>query len=574
MKEIKSVRIRKSNVKEASLDLRLVLFDKAFGARSVKGVEANIKGFDVKDMRSISPEIEYKGSRYKDLEDDKIIEEYIKWYNKFTSAESGKEVSFQIVQDPWLVDPPLFRSFGFDPYYLNNGCEVIISWFESDKVTVAGGIKWSNESGMEMDAIKGSSFSMVTVPGGMSFPKYDTSFKDSLLKSIECFNPKTGERLMFSDQTIKKWGLDNKDYYFPGSVKDKDIISKFLEVWRTMVPSEVDLCPDTTVSKNPKCELIEYKSPIELPIEKTAEQLNNESRGNLSSNKIKLNIKLPEEFIVNAREDVPKFSIWIGEPQVESIGEFDFGAGELLVDSEYIESTFEGCDESQLEHQEYESSEVQRETEKEAESINTTPYIPGKYKLDLIPGEFMTNSKTMIRCCQIGGKPVNVIIADKLLDLLDAAKKSGIKITVNSGFRPGYGKSISTKSEGGVSVSADSQEVLYNKFLKNGSPDTAKPGSSKHGSGIAVDLSTGTRTGAKGISTMTDSSSKVYTWLVKNSWKFGFVRAVGTEEWHYEYWPDQAKNGPYARIKKSNKLYYSDLGINNLQGPNWGSSIT
>jgi LAS superfamily LD-carboxypeptidase LdcB len=704
MKEIKSVRIRKSNVKEASLDLRLVLFDKAFGARSVKGVEANIKGFDAKDMRSISPEIEYKGSRYKDLEDDKIIEEYIKWYNKFTSAESGKEVSFQIVQDPWLVDPPLFRSFGFDPYYLNNGAELYIKWFQRDltwentnnlgtgetefglvtgvtsgtipdiisirndepigltdstgatlsvgpdygdryiigpfpsgpnwsnipkwtivswpmiitglddytpkwiktkpeigmtvKVTEylsinglflpeerlyeykegpyvsVGGLNWSNESGMEMDAIKGSSFSMVTVPGGMSFPKYDTSFKDSLLKSIECFNPKTGERLMFSDQTIKKWGLDNKDYYFPGSVKDKDIISKFLEVWRTMVPSEVDLCPDTTVSKNPKCELIEYKSPIELPIEKTADQLNNESRGNLSSNKIKLNIKLPEEFIVNAREDVPKFSIWVGEPQVESIGEFDFGAGELLVDSEYIESTFEGCDESQLEHQEYESSEVQRETEKEAESINTTPYIPGKYKLDLIPGEFMTNSKTMIRCCQIGGKPVNVNIADKLLDLLDAAKKSGIKITVNSGFRPGYGKSISTKSEGGVSVSADSQEVLYNRFLKNGSPDTAKPGSSKHGSGIAVDLSTGTRTGAKGISTMSDSSSKVYTWLVKNSWKFGFVRAVGTEEWHYEYWPDQAKNGPYARIKKSNKLYYSDLGINNLQGPNWGSSIT
>jgi hypothetical protein len=346
MKEIKSVRIRKSNVKEASLDLRLVLFDKAFGARSVKGVDANIKGFDAKDMRSISPEIEYKGSRYKDLEDDKIIEEYIKWYNKFTSAESGKEVSFQIVQDPWLVDPPLFRSFGFDPYYLNNGCEVIISWFESDKVTVAGGIKWSNESGMEMDAIKGSSFSMVTVPGGMSFPKYDTSFKDSLLKSIECFNPKTGERLMFSDQTIKKWGLDNKDYYFPGSVKDKDIISKFLEVWRTMVPSEVDLCPDTTVSKNPKCELIEYKSPIELPIEKTAEQLNNESRGNLSSNKIKLNIKLPEEFIVNAREDVPKFSIWIGEPQVESIGEFDFGAGELLsIGDEYQEDIFTGLQE-------------------------------------------------------------------------------------------------------------------------------------------------------------------------------------------------------------------------------------
>jgi hypothetical protein len=84
--------------------------------------------------------------------------------------------------------------------------ERLYEYKEGPYVSV-GGLNWSNESGMEMDAIKGSSFSMVTVPGGMSFPKYDTSFKDSLLKSIECFNPKTGERLMFSDQTIKKWGL-------------------------------------------------------------------------------------------------------------------------------------------------------------------------------------------------------------------------------------------------------------------------------------------------------------------------------------------------------------------------------
>ena len=57
--------------------------------------------------------------------------------------------------------------------------------------------------------------------------------------------------------------------------------------------------------------------------------------------------------------------------------------------------------------------------------------------------------------------------------------------------------------------------------------------------------------------------------MIKNSWKFGFLRTVGSEEWHYEYWPEKAKSGPYGKLSNSNKQYWSDLGLNNLQSPNW-----
>ncbi len=45
-----------------------------------------------------------------------------------------------------------------------------------------------------------------------------------------------------------------------------------------------------------------------------------------------------------AREDVPKFSIWIGEPQSEeSVDGFDFGPDSpFVIDEEYVEEPFVG----------------------------------------------------------------------------------------------------------------------------------------------------------------------------------------------------------------------------------------
>ena len=203
--------------------------------------------------------------------------------------------------------------------------------------------------------------------------------------------------------------------------------------------------------------------------------------------------KFPENWTVRSDERAATFSIWIGDIEAdippEGFNYSDEVEDMSLISPEYLEDPFQGEDEQAIfESQEFESEEVAAQTAQQAEIINNAPpeqaysgYVPGKHKLDMIPGEFVTNSKSKIKCCQIDGKPVSVSVAPAVLDLIEAAKKDGITIKVNSGFRPGFNPSIKTKSESGVSIEAQSQEELYAVYLKKKSPDTAKPGTSKHG---------------------------------------------------------------------------------------------
>lgn len=103
--------------------------------------------------------------------------------------------------------------------------------------------------------------------------------------------------------------------------------------------------------------------------------------------------------------------------------------------------------------------------------------------------------------------------------MASAAKKSGITITINSGFR-----------------TIARQEYFWNcyktKSCNNGNL-AARPGTSNHGRGIALDLNTncGKQTGAQ----PNCHASKVYQWLKNNAHKYGFKRTVQSEPWHWEY---------------------------------------
>jgi LAS superfamily LD-carboxypeptidase LdcB len=105
----------------------------------------------------------------------------------------------------------------------------------------------------------------------------------------------------------------------------------------------------------------------------------------------------------------------------------------------------------------------------------------------------------------------------------------------------------------------------------------APPGTSIHGVGLGLDLNTGRR--SKG--TLND---KIYTWLVLNSWRYGFVRTIYSEEWHFEYLridpktfkvkpkaTDHTSGGPYSELtgitektKYPDNLYFKDLFLNDL----------
>ena len=65
------------------------------------------------------------------------------------------------------------------------------------------------------------------------------------------------------------------------------------------------------------------------------------------------------------------------------------------------------------------------------------------------------------------------------------------------------------------------QEALYRKYLRGELQATAaRPGTSKHEKGTALDVST---------------SSGAHAWLVKNGAKYGWTRPLSNEPWHWEY---------------------------------------
>ena len=107
------------------------------------------------------------------------------------------------------------------------------------------------------------------------------------------------------------------------------------------------------------------------------------------------------------------------------------------------------------------------------------------------------------------GKPIPKEIAVYLRPMFQAAAAEGVTLQVTSGFRT-YAEQERLKAED-----------PYN---------AARPGYSPHQRGFAVDMNT--------------RGPGQYEWLVKNAYRYGFVRTVIRERWHWEYrgnWPGQQK---------------------------------
>lgn len=99
-----------------------------------------------------------------------------------------------------------------------------------------------------------------------------------------------------------------------------------------------------------------------------------------------------------------------------------------------------------------------------------------------------------------GGKRVDSSIAGNVQAMIRAAKQDGVDLQIRSAHR-----------------SRREQEVLYQKYLNGTGNLAAKPGSSNHESGLAIDF--GNTPGA-------------YAWLKKNAGRFG-LKNLPSEPWHY-----------------------------------------
>jgi len=112
--------------------------------------------------------------------------------------------------------------------------------------------------------------------------------------------------------------------------------------------------------------------------------------------------------------------------------------------------------------------------------------------------------------------------------MAEAAAKDGVLLKIASGFR-----------------TLARQTYFWNCYQTkkcNGGNLAAHPGSSNHGQGIAMDLNTdcGGQPNAARPAPSACKSSRVYMWLLNNAQKFGFIRAVAKEPWHWEYHSGQS----------------------------------
>ncbi len=106
--------------------------------------------------------------------------------------------------------------------------------------------------------------------------------------------------------------------------------------------------------------------------------------------------------------------------------------------------------------------------------------------------------------------------ADSFNAMVDAAAQDGVTLLAGSAFR-----------------SIPEQTILYLAYLARfkSAPTVAKPGSSNHGNGTAVDVAD-----APGRSLTYGSSG--YQWMKSNASRFGFSWDEGSkvdEPWHWRY---------------------------------------
>ncbi|CAF0734460.1 unnamed protein product [Didymodactylos carnosus] len=141
------------------------------------------------------------------------------------------------------------------------------------------------------------------------------------------------------------------------------------------------------------------------------------------------------------------------------------------------------------------------------------------YQVVKIKKEHLSNQASYSLAADQSDNTMTTSTACAFDKMVSAAAAAGVKITIASGFR-----------------TIARQNYFWNcyqtKLCNNGNL-AAKPGSSNHGKGIALDLNTdcGKQTGSK----PSCDGSAVYQWLYNNGHKYGFTRTVQSEPWHWEF---------------------------------------
>jgi LAS superfamily LD-carboxypeptidase LdcB len=135
---------------------------------------------------------------------------------------------------------------------------------------------------------------------------------------------------------------------------------------------------------------------------------------------------------------------------------------------------------------------------------------------------------------------------EPLKRMFDAAKSDGINLVLVDAFRfwdEQFNLRVRNKKKDFTT------KELETNSSTNYTPYTGRPGQSLHHYGTAFDIQTN------------NGKNKAYKWLVKNAIKYGFVRTVKSETWHWEYQPwlysSINKNDQFAIVDKTDSSWMS-----------------
>ena len=128
METLKQVRVRKisDGSNTGALDLRVMLLQAtASTTQRIARGQVSLSG------QLYWSEVTYEGARYQNKTNDEILQEYISSNSEIEANRIGSKLGsslFKIIQNPWADGVPELRKYGEDPYYLNNGAYIDISW--------------------------------------------------------------------------------------------------------------------------------------------------------------------------------------------------------------------------------------------------------------------------------------------------------------------------------------------------------------------------------------------------------------------------------------------------------------
>jgi len=320
MEEIKSVRVRRSNVKSGTLDIKVTLYEnkRTFGAD-----EIILVGFN--NDRPVWTSMTYKkNGLFKDFTNDQFIQYYIDSNAK--SDGGGQE--YEIIQDPWQVKVPIWRNYGFDPYYLNNGAQIYINWSIDD--FVAGGLTFSDSNGKEINTTPSIEKRNYII--GIDDPSKSENWLMHLNKNNEITYRNNGDTQVYG-----------------GLVDDIYIIEDIIRVWKRKVPNYNDLA--LCSPNNESCSIIPYKSPLK-PIEPEPTPV--EVVAVNETPKEPITVVLPDS--IKVKVDTT-FKIFIGKNKELEVNQNTIQDDELTdLSDEYTEEPFAGVEEEELKLQEEVSS--------------------------------------------------------------------------------------------------------------------------------------------------------------------------------------------------------------------------